>query len=217
MTITIAPQTLGLQEENATASIDVNNNWTYAVYLWTLAAVAGKVSVSGLDMFEDAVEKRFFEALQDNAVRMSIRAEFVSVQKGVGQAFQFDLAASPHLYLPLVVLAAHANGTSVLSSAQSAIDLNPTLWQHRIDVLQTLGVDVKLQDGLLIIKGHAQLNTSTISHTQDPELLVALCIFALNAPSATRIANTHLITAVFSEFIKDMNLLLTHKIVMEKE
>lgn len=215
MKIRIHAQAFGAAEANTDAppiNIKVENDWLYAVYLWVAAAIAGKVSVSGLDMFEDAVEKRFFEALQDNAVRMSIRAEFVSVQQGTGQAFQFDVAASPHLYLPLIVLAAHANGNSVLSSIQSSIDLNPELWQHRLEVLQALGLDLKLQDGLLIIKKNEAIKNTTVNHTQDAELLMAISILALRANDSTTIHDAHLIASKFPNFISDCNQLLARKI-----
>lgn len=221
MKITIQPQRLGTltEEDEATGfavpSLNVANDWQYAVYLWLAGAVAGKVSVAGLDMFEDVAEKRFFEALQDNAVRMSIRAEFVSVTQGAKQAFQFDLAGSPHLYLPLIILAAHANGTSVLSSVRYAIDLAPGIWEHRIDVLQALGIELKLQDDLLIIKGNGQLNTTAVDHTQDAALLAAISICALNAKDAVSISNAHLIANIFPGLINDLNSLLEIKVRVE--
>lgn len=220
MKIIIQPQVLGTPSDKDEAadntdrspSIQVDNDWRYAVYLWTAAAIAGEVTVTDLDMFEDAGEKRFFEALQDNGVRMSIRAEFVSVRQGASQAFQFDLAAYPQLYLPAIVLAAHTGGTSVLSSAQSAIDLDPVLWQHRIEVLQTVGIGVTIQDGLVIIKGGAGMTATSISETEDPELLAALSILALKAPAAVNINNAHLITSIFPKFFEDLNTLLKTKI-----
>lgn len=218
MKITIQPQRLGeLMEEDEAAGLSpstlkVANDWRYAVYLLLAGAVAGKVSVAGLDMFEDVAEKRFFEALQDNAVRMSIRAEFVSVTQGAKQAFQFDLAGSPHLYLPLIILAAHAKGTSVLSSVRSAIDLDAGMWEHRINVLQAVGFELKLQDDLLIIKGNGRINTDTVTHTQDAELLAALSICALNAEGAVSISDAHLIADIFPGLISDLNSLLETKV-----
>lgn len=217
MKILIQPQAIGLHkaespDEFAEALIDAKNNWTYAVYLLVAGAIGGRLEVGGLDMFEDAVEKRVFEALQDNACSMSIRAEFVRVKKGDARAFQFDMSGSPDLYLPLIVLAAHAEGTSVLSNFNTVIEKNPAIWQLHLDTLTQLGLDLKLQDGLLIIKGGATLNTATIEHISDPALQAAVLLMGLNAKEPVTLHQAHLLEALFPGMIEDLNQVLQLKI-----
>lgn len=217
MNILIHPQPLGIpndehSEEQPIAAIDVKNNWPYAVYLLVAGAIGGSLQVDGLDMFEDAGEKRIFEALQDHDCRMSIRAEFVRVKKGTARAFQFDMGNSPELYLPLIVLAAHATGTSVLSSFNTVIEKDPATWQLHFDTLSKLGLDLKLQDGLLIIKGVTALNTATIADISDPALLAAVLLMSLNAPEPVTIQQAELIDTLFPDMIEDLNQVLLLKI-----
>lgn len=213
MNIIIHPQPLGIpDDELSNAAIDVKNNWAYAVYLLVAGAIGGSLQVDGLDMFEDAGEKRIFEALQDHDCRMSIRAEFVRVKKGAAKAFQFDMGNSPDLYLPLIVLAAHATGTSVLSSFNTVIEKDPATWQLHFDTLSKLGLDLKLQDGLLIIKGGAALNTAIIEDIADPALLAAVLLLGLNAREPVTVQQAHLIDTLFPNMIDDLNQVLPLKI-----
>lgn len=217
MKILIHPQTIGLLEEEnpdeiAGALIDAKNNWSYAVHLLVAGAIGGRLEVGGLDMFEDAAEKRIFEALQDNGCSMSIRAEFIRVKKGAARAFQFDMAGSLELYLPLIVLAAHAGGTSVLSNFNMVIENDPATSQLHLDTLTNLGLDLKLQDGLLIIKGGAILNTAVIENITDPALLAAVLLMALNTKEPVTLHQAHLLEELFPGMIKDLNQVLQHKI-----
>lgn len=217
MNILIRPQPLGITsnehtEEPSIVAIDVKNNWPYAVYLLVAGAIGGSLQVGGLDMFEDAVEKRIFEALQDHDCRMSIRAEFVRVKKGTARAFQFDMGNSPDLYLPLIILAAHASGTSVLSSFNTVIENDPATWQLHFEALSKLGLDLKLQDGLLIVKGGTSLNTAVIEDISDPALLAAVLLLGLNAKAPVTIHQAHLIDTLFPNMIDDLNQVLALKI-----
>lgn len=217
MKLLIRPQAIGLhKEENpdelAGVLIDAQNNWQYAVYLLVAGAIGGNLAVGGLDMFEDAIEKRIFEALQDNGCSMSIRAEFVRVKKGAGSAFQFDMGHSPDLYLPLIVLAAHAGGTSVLSNFNAVIDRDPATWQLHWDALLKLGLDLNVQDGLLIIKGGAPLNKAIIDDLSDPALLTAVLLMGLNAKAPVTLHQAQLIETLFPTLIDDLNQVLLLKI-----
>lgn len=220
MKLLIQPQAIGLHKEEspdelAEALIDARNNWQYAAFLLVAGAIGGNLEVGGLDMFEDAVEKRIFEALQDNGCSMSIRAEFVRVKKGTGSAFQFDISNSPDLYLPLIVLAAHASGTSVLNNFNTVIEKDPATWQLHFDSLLKLGLDLKVQDGLLIIKGGTPLNKAVIDDLSDPELLAAVLLMSLNAKEAVTLHQAHLIDSLFPNLVNDLNRVLSIKI--EKE
>lgn len=217
MNILIHPQPLGVfsnnhSEEQSIAAINVHNNWQYAVYLLVAGAIGGNLEVGGLDMFEEAEEKRIFEALQDNGCSMSIRAEFVRVKKGAGTAFQFDIGNHPDLYLPLIVLAAHAGGTSVLSNFNQVIEKDPATWQLHLNALLKLGLDLKLQDGLLIIKGGTPLDKAVIADISDPALLTAVLLMGLNAKAPVTLHQAHLINTLFPGMIDDLNELLTQKI-----
>lgn len=217
MKILIRPQTIGLHkaespDELAGTLIDAKNNWSYAVYLLVAGAMGGNLEVGGLDMFEDAAEKRIFEALQDNTCSMSIRAEFVRVKKGAAKAFQFDMAGSPDLYLPLIVLAAHAEGTSVLSNFTTVIENDPATWQLHLDTLTKLGLDLKFQDDLLIIKGGATLNTPVIEGISDPALLATILLMGLNAAEPVTLHQAHLLEELFPGMIEDLNQVLQLKI-----
>ncbi|OJV55476.1 MAG: hypothetical protein BGO31_19120 [Bacteroidetes bacterium 43-16] len=217
MKIRIHPQIIGQQQDEtpddfSSSAIDVKNNWSYAVYLLVAGAVGGTLQVNGLDMFEDALEKRIFEALQDNACNLSIRAEFVRVKKGETRAFQFDIGPSPELYLPLIVLAARAKDTSVLSNFNTVIEHNPEQWQSRFDTLTRLGMELKLQDGLLIIKGGHHLKPSSIEAITDPALLAAIVLMGLSGDAPLTLHEAHLLEDLFPGMINDLNKILAVKI-----
>src|SRR5690606_33451999 len=82
MTIKIYPQTIGVHQVNneeqlGSECMNVNGDWDYALTLLVAGAIGGNITVAGLDLFEDAPQKRIFEALQDAGATLSIRSNFV--------------------------------------------------------------------------------------------------------------------------------------------
>ena len=218
MKVYIHPQRIGVQQEGAQFSavtIPVVNDWLYASYLLVAGAIGGTVTVAGLDVFEDAPEKSIFEALQDSACRMSIRAESILARNNDLQAFQFDIGKCTSLYLPLIVLATQAEGTSVLSNIKVAMAENPAAWDYRMECFRQLGIDLVIQDDLLVIKGRQQLDIATVTDIEDGELLLSILLLSLKAAQVVCIHHSNRILKQFPNALKDLNALMLQKMDME--
>lgn len=198
--------------QTASQAIDVQGDWCYATYLMAAAAIGAKVHIQGLDMFEDAMEKRIFEALHAQSSALSIQADAIIAGRGLAHAFQFSLAGADALALPLIVMAAGCNGTSVLSEWTTVVQ--PELWAERLEVLQSVGLDVKVQDDLLIIPGNSSLHFDKHVHTNDALLLGALALLAIQADGEKTLSDATALLASFPNWISDMNRLLGQPIII---
>lgn len=219
MKIIIQPQpqvSIELQDEVIlelkNTSID-NRHWQYASFLWVTGAFTGNVTVSGIDLFDDVPEKRLFEALQDAGVLLSIHSTFVRVKKNNLTAFQFSLKNSAALYLPLIILATQASGTSVLSDVSSVENFE--LFLSRITYLQALGIELSLQDDLLIIKGEQKININEIPSSVDAALLLTAVILSFTASVNVSLNSIEPILEFYPAFIDHINSVLIHKMIIE--
>lgn len=204
-------------EELPLNSIQVNNNWLYASFLLVMGARIGSISVKGLDVFEKVPQKTILEALQDSSAVLSIREAFIRVKPSQLQAFQFDLAKCPSLYLPLILLAAKAKGTTVLDNVQLLENQLGADWNAQLERLSSFGIKLRIQDKLLLINDsqeNAMLRDEIIVYN-DPFMILCQVILALNSDAETSIENIEKIEEVFPSFLADLNSILSKKIKLD--
>lgn len=208
MKLIIYPQSIGatnqLEEEHlGQESIDVAGDWQLAALFWAAGAIAGNVTVSGIDLFEDAPQKRIFEALQDSGAVLSIRANFVRVKKAALSAFQFDLQGQSAIALPAILLAGAASGQSVLQGLSGL--MAEQYWHNRKIILEQLGFQFKEQDDLLIINPCLQKTDQFFITTNDVELLQTVIIQLLTSNSKVELTIEGVWHEALEAFLKKLN------------
>ncbi|HEX2683920.1 MAG TPA: 3-phosphoshikimate 1-carboxyvinyltransferase, partial [Ferruginibacter sp.] len=95
----------------------VEGDWSGAAFLLVAGALAGKVTVKGLDVFSTQADKAILKALMDCGTNISIESEQITINAAFGnegKAFHFNATDCPDLFPPLVALAAYCKGTSVI-------------------------------------------------------------------------------------------------------
>jgi 3-phosphoshikimate 1-carboxyvinyltransferase len=214
MKLIIQPQLVGVphdsdEEHPGQESIDVNGDWHAAALFLTAGAIAGNVTVSGIDLFENAPQKRILEALQDLGAVLSIRANFVRARKGASNAFQFELL-EPSIALPTILLAGAAYGQSVIQGLSILkADAN---WSNRKAILSQLGFTFKEQDDLLVISAGAyELEELTIA-TADETLVQAVILRLLAGNKSVALNISGEWTQQLDAFLNLLNQLLLREI-----
>ncbi|WP_129019954.1 3-phosphoshikimate 1-carboxyvinyltransferase [Edaphocola flava] len=185
--------------------VSVEGDWSNAAFFLVAGAIAGSVSVSGLDVFSAQADKKIIEALHDCGCRMSITTEEVVVQHQALKAFQFDATDCPDLFPPLVVLAACAEGTSVIEGVSRLQHKESNRALTLQEQMGKMGVSITLQDDYMIVKGKADVKGATVDSCNDHRIAMAAAILALKADGTVHITQADAVNKSYPAFFDHLN------------
>ena len=193
-----------------TINYTVEGDWSGGAFLLVAGAIAGKITVEGLDVFSTQADRAILQALMMSKAIISITPEFIEVEPSALQPFHFDATDCPDLFPPLVALAACCQGTSVIEGvsrlAHKESNRALTLQQE----FAKMGLVIKLQDDLMIIEGGVKLKAATVVSHHDHRIAMALAVAALQAEGTTTIEEAGAIDKSYPAFYEHLKQLGAH-------
>jgi 3-phosphoshikimate 1-carboxyvinyltransferase len=192
------------QITNHKSQIDymVEGDWSGAAFLLVAGAIAGEITVKGLDVFSTQADKKILEALQDSGCRLSIQDKQIEVGPAALKAFHFNATDCPDLFPPLVALAAYCEGKTVIEGvsrlAHKESDRGITLQ----DEFGKMGLEIILQDDLMIINGGKGLNGAHVHSRHDHRIAMACATAGLRTAGEVVIDEAEAINKSYPDFYK---------------
>lgn len=184
----------------------VEGDWSGAAFLLVSGAVAGSISVKGLDVLSTQADKAILQALSDAGAGLSVQEHQIDVRSLPLRAFHFDATDCPDLFPPLVALATFCEGTTVIEGVHRLAHKE----SNRAITLQKefgkLGVEIKLQDNLMLISGlrngleMGTIHSTTVHSHHDHRIAMAAAIAALNASGPVTIQDAEAINKSYPAF-----------------
>ncbi len=198
-----APQTPNskLQTPNYT----VEGDWSGAAFLLVAGAIAGPVTVKGLDTFSTQADKAVLKALMDCGCSLSIQADQIEIGPlEIGplplKAFHFNANDCPDLFPPLVALAAYCEGATVIEGvkrlAHKESDRALTLQEE----FGKLGIEITLQDDLMLVKGGTGVKGAVTHSRHDHRIAMACAVAGLKADGEVVIEDAEAINKSYPDF-----------------
>lgn len=182
----------------------IEGDWSGAAFLLVSGAVNGDIAVKNLDLNSAQADKAILNALGEAGAIMSIAEEEIKVEKSSLKPFYFNATDCPDLFPPLVALAAYCNGKSVIEGAGRLTHKE----SNRAATLQAefgkMGLDIALQDDLMIVEGTGIIKTAKVSSCNDHRIAMAAAVAALGAEGKIDIENAEAIDKSYPLFYKDL-------------
>ena len=188
---------------------DVEGDWSSAAFLLVAAAIVGSITLKGLDIFSPQADKAILSLLMNAGVPISVNEKEISISPSPSKsvkAFQFDATDCPDLFPPAVALAAYGNGTSVIIGVNRLIHKESNRAISLQQEFGKLGVEIVLQDNLMLITGRSVTGNLVDSHN-DHRIAMACAVAALGANGATSIDHAEAIAKSYPGFYDDLKLL----------
>lgn len=188
----------------------VEGDWSGAAFLLVAGAIAGGITVSGLDVFSTQADKSILKALMDCGTSISIEENQITINRalaGSGKAFHFNATDCPDLFPPLVALAAYCNGTSVIEGVSRLTHKESNRAITLQEEFKKMGLEIKLQDDLMIIEGGSGLQGSAVHSHHDHRIAMACAVAALQAAGETTIENAEAVNKSYPDFFEHLKLL----------
>lgn len=185
---------------SGTLTYQVEGDWSGAAFLLVAGAIAGGITVTGLDVFSTQADKAILQALMDCGCSLSVQEKQIEVSPLPLKAFHFNATDCPDLFPPLVALAAYCEGTTVIEGvsrlSHKESDRGLTLQQE----FAKLGIEIVLQDDLMLVKGGTGVQGATVHSRHDHRIAMACAVAALKANGAVMIEEAEAINKSYPDF-----------------
>ncbi|MDB5246180.1 MAG: aroA [Segetibacter sp.] len=178
----------------------VEGDWSGGAFLLVAGAIAGNITVKGLDVQSTQADKAILQALSDCGCALSIQDDLIEIGPASLKAFHFDATDCPDLFPPLVALASCCNGTTTMQGvsrlAHKESNRALTLQQE----FAKMGVEIVLKDDVMLIKGGGEINGATVHSRHDHRIAMACAVAALKAGGEVMIEEAEAINKSYPDF-----------------
>lgn len=178
----------------------VEGDWSGGAFLLVGAAIAGDVVVKGLDLYSAQADKAVMQALMSAGASMSVEVEQIHIRQSKLKAFQFDATDCPDLFPPLVALATYCEGTTVIQGTSRLTHKESNRALTLQEEFGKMGIDITLQDDLMIIKGGTGITNTEVSSHNDHRIAMAAAVAALKGEGAMTISGADAVNKSYPQF-----------------
>lgn len=164
----------------APASYEVEGDWSGAAFLLVagaIASVAQGLEVVGLQSGSSQPDRAIIDALRLARARIEELPDGYRVFAGALHGFQFDATDCPDLFPPLVALASHCDGETILRGASRLRVKESDRAASLSEEFGNLGLDVVVDGDSMTIRG--RIRSGTVSSRGDHRIAMAAAVAAL--------------------------------------
>lgn len=193
------------QLTNQTINYTVEGDWSNAAFLLVAGAIAGNITVNGLNLHSTQADKAILTVLKTCASNIIVDANTIHVDNTQPlRAFNFDATDCPDLFPPLVALASYCSGTS---SIKGVSRLQHKESNRAISLQQEfgkMGVEIILNDDVMLVKGDKSIQGAMVDSHNDHRIAMACAVAALKANTNTTILNAAAVNKSYPHFYEDL-------------
>ena len=178
----------------------VEGDWSGAAFLLVAGAIAGEITVEGLDINSAQADKEILSGLKLAGAKISVNDNKIIIGPTALTSFNFDATDCPDLFPPLVALAAYCNGTTVIKGVTRLTHKESNRALSLQEVFKKLGVDIVVNGDEMLIVGNAGLKGAIVQSHHDHRIAMACAIAALRADGEVSIENAEAINKSYPDF-----------------
>lgn len=182
----------------------VEGDWSGAAFLLVAGAIAGKITVKGLQLNSAQADKAILNAIKDCGAKIICKENEISVEKNDLNAFQFDATECPDLFPPLVALASFCKGTTVIKGVSRLTHKESNRGETLQQEFAKLGVSILLDHDFMHIVGIEEAKSFIVSSHHDHRIAMACAVAALRANDKVEIENAEAINKSNPDFFNDL-------------
>ena len=207
----------GGQKYITPGTIQTEGDWTNCAFWLCAAAISGSgVICEKLSRSSRQADKEVVSVLERFGAITAYKGDSVAVRRSRLRSIRIDAAVNPDIVPALAVVAAVAEGQSVIYNAER-VGLGKKEMLHKISaVLTTLGADIIENSDGLVIQGKPMLKGGTVSSYEDPYITMMSVIAACVCEDTVAINDSDAVNRVYPDFFDDFEKLGGQIQVMKK-
>jgi len=185
----------------------VEGDWSGGAFLLVAGAIAGPITVKGLDTASTQADKAILQALKDSGAALTIRDGAMDIGPAALKAFQFDATDCPDLFPPLAALAAYCEGTTLIDGVSRLAHKESNRGLTLQEEFGKMGITIRLEGDRMSIEGGKGLRGAVVHSRHDHRIAMACAVAGLRAEGATTIEEAQAINKSYPDFYDHLRLL----------
>jgi 3-phosphoshikimate 1-carboxyvinyltransferase len=187
-----------------THNYTVEGDWSGGAFLLVAGAIAGPITVRGLDLMSPQADKAIIDALMNANAGIAIEAKGIKLHPAAMTPFYFDATDCPDLFPPLVALAAYCKGKTTIKGVSRLTYKESNRAVTLQDEFDKMGVTIDLEDDIMIIHGGGIVKGADIHSHHDHRIAMACAVAALKANSETVIEEAQAVNKSYPDFYEHL-------------
>ncbi|MCI7437692.1 MAG: 3-phosphoshikimate 1-carboxyvinyltransferase [Coriobacteriaceae bacterium] len=188
-------------------TVTVEGDWSNAAFWLAAGAVAGGVSVSGLDLASAQGDRAIMACAAAFGARVVRAGSVASTTPDALRGRTIDVRDTPDLVPPLAAIAANAAGTTVIANAGRLRLKESDRLRTVREALTAMGGNVEEQQDALVIHGGGPLAGGTVDAANDHRIAMMAAVAAANAAGPTTIRGAECVAKSYPRFFEDFRAL----------
>lgn len=182
----------------------VEGDWSGGAFLLVAGAIAGNITVKGLDIFSTQADKAIVQALMSCGANVSVSDNVIEIGPAPLRSFHFDATDCPDLFPPLVALASYCEGTTTIEGVKRLAHKESNRSLTLQEEFSKMGVTIELQDDRMLIYGGKTVKGAKVHSHHDHRIAMACGVATLKAAGETSIEDAEAINKSYPDFFEDL-------------
>jgi 3-phosphoshikimate 1-carboxyvinyltransferase len=182
----------------------VEGDWSGGAFLLVAGAIAGPITIRGLDLMSTQADKAIMDALGNANASFAIEAKGIKVRPAEMKGFEFDATDCPDLFPPLVALAAYCNGQTKIKGVNRLTHKESNRAESLQQEFGRMGVKIEVNGDIMIIHGGKTVRGTKLHSHHDHRIAMACAVAALKAEGETTIEEADAVKKSYPEFYEDL-------------
>ena len=182
----------------------VEGDWSGGAFLLVAGAIAGPITVRGLDLTSTQADKAIIDALMAANAGIAMDAKGIQLHPVEMDAFYFDATDCPDLFPPLVALAAYCKGKTTIKGVNRLIHKESNRAITLQDEFDKMGVTIDLDGDEMVIYGGGIVKGADVHSNHDHRIAMACAVAALKADSEMVIDEAQAVKKSYPDFWEDI-------------
>jgi 3-phosphoshikimate 1-carboxyvinyltransferase len=182
----------------------VEGDWSGGAFLLVAGAIAGPLTVRGLDLASTQADKAIIDALMLANAGIAIDGKEIRLHIADMNAFAFDATDCPDLFPPLVALAAYCKGITRIKGVSRLAHKESDRAIALQDEFDKMGVAIELNGDEMLIHGGARVKGADVHSNHDHRIAMACTVAGLKADSEMVIDEAQAVNKSYPDFYTDL-------------
>jgi 3-phosphoshikimate 1-carboxyvinyltransferase len=181
----------------------VEGDWSGAAFLLVAGAVAGELSVEGLNPASAQADRAVLQALAAAGVQAGWAGGALRVGRGDLEAFTFDATDCPDLFPPLAALAVHARGLSRIRGTGRLKAKESDRATALVAELSAMGARLRVAGDWMEIEG-GPLQGGAVDPHNDHRIAMACAVAGLRSREGATMEGEACVDKSYPDFFRDL-------------
>ena len=206
------------QTYHTASAIRVDGDWSNAAFFLVAGAIGKKpVTVSGLNMDSLQGDKKILNLLEEFGADVSVTTDelghSVTVSPAALRSITIDASDIPDLIPIISVVAALAEGTTVIRNYERLRIKESDRVQTIIHTLSSLGINIYEKENVLYIQGSHTFSSCTVDSFNDHRIAMSAAIAAIRADGPVVIKDPMAVQKSYPGFYEDLKNLFQSELI----